>query len=106
MENTGFISSAATGILSHSHHERHRPDQRPAHRLQGRSAPRGCMVLRVVLHCPRCGSRSIRISGRQNRMDRLLALFRLYRHRCELCRSRFYLPLVAARLRTDTSEKV
>jgi len=54
------------------------------------------MTLRVIFHCPRCGSSAIRISSRQNRVDRFLALFRLCLHHCELCRCRFYLPRSAA----------
>jgi hypothetical protein len=96
MENTRFIRLEATRYPITSNHERHRSDEQPTQSCLGRVAPRGCMTLRVIFRCPRCGSRAIRISSRQNRVDRFLALFRLCRHRCELCRCRFYLPRMGA----------
>ncbi len=47
--------------------------------------------MRLIFHCPRCGSRSIRPSWKQVFRDSFLRILGFRPHRCHVCRSRFYL---------------
>ena len=41
------------------------------------------------LRCPQCGQEEVRRS-RRSRLEHLLAIFRLYPYRCEVCDKRFF----------------
>jgi hypothetical protein len=49
------------------------------------------MRVKLIFHCPHCGSHSIRNSWKRVFQDRFLRILGLRPHRCHFCRSRFYL---------------
>jgi hypothetical protein len=49
------------------------------------------MKVRLIFHCPGCGSNSIRPSWRRSFGDPFLRILGVRPQRCRLCRSRFYL---------------
>jgi len=49
------------------------------------------MKVRLIFHCPHCGSNSIRPSWRRSFRDPFLRILGVRPQRCRVCRSRFYL---------------